>query len=754
MLGNVKIGTKLTSGFLLVSLFSLILGVTGIVFAHTFNFRAKALQGPSNLQSSISAILNKHYQWRHELTETVASGVEFRGALDPTLCAFGKWLSGDDSKTVKDKETLDMLEKIISPHADIHRGAARVVELLKEGKKKEAEDIYKNEVMPKFNEIMAGMTAVCDRQRELMKMHEDILISSSQTAAIVMITLVVVCLLVSVTLGVVLSNSISKPLHATVNMIKEMSKGHLGARLKLNRKDEIGVMAKTMDMFADDLQNVVIGAMKRISAGDLSVEIKPKDNKDEISDTLKNMLESLNVVVGTMRKISEGDLSAEITLKGDKDEISDTLRHTVESLNVVVGVMKKISEGDLSSEIESKNERDVISVALKTTVESLRELIINDGGKVLQAAADKDLSQRLTSSYKGEFARMKNNINTVMQSLDNALMQVSDAVSSVANASNSISDGAQSLAEGSNEQAASLEEVSASLEEMSSMTKQNADISSQASVLASEARNAAGEGDASMKRMADAINKIKHSADNTAKIVRSINDIAFQTNLLALNAAVEAARAGEAGKGFAVVAEEVRNLAMRSADAAKDTADMIDESVMNANDGVRITEEVAGTLSQIVNRTGKVGGLIAEIAAASKEQAHGIEQVNTAVAQMNQVTQQNAANAEESASGAEELSGQALELENLVGTFKLSGNGNAKRQAAADGQSAYTRQRRKRGDHHIRNARAERAPERLLQAAATSGASGASGAGVATAVDPKEIIPLDDDDIEEMLKAV
>jgi len=204
------------------------------------------------------------------------------------------------------------------------------------------------------------------------------------------------------------------------------------------------------------------------------------------------------------------------------------------------------------------------------------------------------------------------------------------------------------------------------------MTKQNAETSNQASVLASEARAAANDGEASMKRMADAIRQIKESADNTAKIINSIDDIASQTNLLALNASVEAARAGDAGKGFAVVAEEVRNLAMRSADAAKSTEDMIAESVKKADGGVKITEEVAKSLEQIVDRISKVGDLIAEIAAASKEQAQGIEQVNTAVANMNQVTQSNAASAEVSASAAEELKSQAAELANMVNAFKIS----------------------------------------------------------------------------------
>jgi len=236
----------------------------------------------------------------------------------------------------------------------------------------------------------------------------------------------------------------------------------------------------------------------------------------------------------------------------------------------------------------------------------------------------------------------------------------------VAAASGQVSSASQSLAEGATEQAAGLEETSSSLEEMSSMTKQNADNAQQASILAAEARKAANTGTEAMGQMNTAIHDIQKSSDETSKIIKVIDEIAFQTNLLALNAAVEAARAGEAGKGFAVVAEEVRNLAMRSAEAAKNTSNMIEESVKNAKNGVDIANEVGKVLGEIVQSVGKTTDLVSEIAAASQEQAQGIDQVNTAVAQMDKVTQQNAANAEESASASEELSSQAESMNDIV----------------------------------------------------------------------------------------
>lgn len=235
-----------------------------------------------------------------------------------------------------------------------------------------------------------------------------------------------------------------------------------------------------------------------------------------------------------------------------------------------------------------------------------------------------------------------------------------------ANAASHVSSSSQILARAASEQAASLEETSSSLEEISSMTKKNAETAQQAAGLAAEAKNSADKGNRAMGRMADAMNGIEKSAGETAKILKTIDEIAFQTNLLALNAAVEAARAGEAGKGFAVVAEEVRNLAMRSAEASRSTASLVEESVQNAKGGVAIASEVGNTLQEINATATKVSTLVAEIAAATREQSTGVEQVNNAVTSMDKVTQTNAAGAEESAAASEELTAQAQKLRDVV----------------------------------------------------------------------------------------
>ena len=325
-------------------------------------------------------------------------------------------------------------------------------------------------------------------------------------------------------------------------------------------------------------------------------------------------------------------------------------------------------------------------------------------------------------------------ISKVIQGLSAGSEQVTSAAGQVSSAS-------QSLAEGASEQASSLEESSAALEEMASMTRQNADNAGKADVLMGTTKKVVGEGAKAVNQVSGAIELIKNSARETAKIIKTIDEIAFQTNLLALNAAVEAARAGEAGKGFAVVAEEVRNLARRAADAAKTTSELIETSQKNADTSVTMVENLTKTFVGIEESSGKVATLVSEIAAASKEQAQGIEQVNTGVAEMDKVVQQNAANAEESASASEELSGQAEELKVMVGELTMIVGGNmSNSQPAAHAARPVARQ--------THQALASHAP-----AAHKSGAKAApkqlAGKAPAKVAHPEEVIPLDDDELSK-----
>jgi methyl-accepting chemotaxis protein len=250
-------------------------------------------------------------------------------------------------------------------------------------------------------------------------------------------------------------------------------------------------------------------------------------------------------------------------------------------------------------------------------------------------------------------------INRIIQHLDEGADQVAEASGEIANAG-------QSLASGASEQAAAIEETSSSLEEMSAMTKQNADNANMANGLMNETNKVVKETNDSMAELTQSMKEISAASEETSKIIKTIDEIAFQTNLLALNAAVEAARAGEAGAGFAVVADEVRNLAMRAAEAAKNTAKLIEDTVGKITHGSEIVNKADENFGQVAENASKVEGLVAELSAASNEQAQGIGQINQAVAEMDKVVQMNAANAEESASAGEEMNAQAVQMKSMV----------------------------------------------------------------------------------------
>jgi len=480
-------------------------------------------------------------------------------------------------------------------------------------------------------------------------------------ATLVMVILLLAGGLFSTVVGLFLTLSITRPMKLGMEMMNELAKGHLGVRLKMDRGDEIGELTRTMDAYADDLQNNVVGLLKKVALGDVSTFIKAKDEKDEISPAMINVHKALNGLIAEVRTLTKAASEGRLGVRGKAENYKGAYKEIIEGMN---------------------NTLDAVVVP------------VNEAGDVLEKVAEKNMTSRVKGDYKGDMDKLKTSINKAVNNLDLSLQQVSVGAEQVASASGQIGSGSQVLAQGASEQASSLEEISSSLQEMTSMTKQNTANAREAKGLSDAARKGSDKGVANMKTLSAAVDKIKKSSDDTAKIVKTIDEIAFQTNLLALNAAVEAARAGDAGKGFAVVAEEVRNLAMRSAEAAKNTSNMIEESVKNAESGVSLNIEVMKNFEEINTQVSKVSEVMAEIATASEQQFHGIEQLNTAVQQMSQLTQQSAANSEESASAAEELSAQAQEMQTMVGSFVVSGEA---------GKPRLT--------HHER---AERKPQKML----------------------------------------
>ena len=340
----------------------------------------------------------------------------------------------------------------------------------------------------------------------------------------------------------------------------------------------------------------------------------------------------------------------------------------VKNLRRGVDFAKTIRLGDLSGRLrmERSDELGEMGKALDEMADGLQ-----GQAKLAEGIAAGDLTREVTlASDKDQLGRA---LMTMTDNLNDILSQINDAAMQVAAGSGEVSDSSQSLSQGATESAASLQEITSSMTQIGAQTKTNAENASTANHLASDARNAAEQGTTDMNRMVQAMDAINESSQAIAKIIKVIDEIAFQTNLLALNAAVEAARAGTHGKGFAVVAEEVRNLAGRSAKAAQETAELIEGSVVKVKHGSDIANETAESLTKIVDGSAKVADLVAEISAASNEQAEGVSQANLGLNQIDQVTQQNTANAEQTASASEELSSQAEQLKQILQRFRLKG---------------------------------------------------------------------------------
>jgi len=446
-------------------------------------------------------------------------------------------------------------------------------------------------------------------------------------------------ILLSFALAYVMSRAIAGPLKEISHVAERLAVGDLTAKVEIRRGDEIGTLADSFRASIDYI-NGLSAAVDALSRNDFSVKIDPKSEQDMLSRNIILTIDALRDLAEETRNLTLAAQAGRLNERGNAKRFQGVYADLIQAINSMLDAMAAP---------------------------------LNEAASALHKIAERDLTARMSGNYQGEYAKIKEALNSAAANLEQALGQVMAGMEQVATASKQIDSGSQTLADGASQQAASLQVVSANLQAMSSMTRQTARNAQEARALAVDADHAVTEGEKGMRELSHAITKIKASADATAKIVKTIDEIAFQTNLLALNAAVEAARAGAAGKGFAVVAEEVRNLAMRSADAAKNTATMIEESVRNAESGVHIQDNVLKSLTQISIKAKKVREVMDEIAAASDQQARGVDQIHGAMERMNRLTQQTAANSEESASTAEELSSQADVTQDLVASFKLGG---------------------------------------------------------------------------------
>ena len=595
-----------------------------------------------------------------------------------------------------------------------------------------------------MNEAVDALTGqLTDDAQEISKANEQ----TATLNTYVVVALAAFSVLLSLALGFAVSGLISQPLRKTSEAARKLAAGETDINLDVRAKDETGVVAQAVQQAALSISAMVQDANLLAEAaadGRLSVRADASRHQGDYRRIVEGFNQTLDLVVGPvnvaadqlgrisrgedlealdveayhgdfraiivslndvrytlMAMLSDVDMLTQATREGRLSARADAERHlgayrgivggvndildaVLNPISEVTSVLQRMANGDLGTRVEGDYVGDHAQIknALNDTLDALQSYVGEISAVVNEMAAG-NLDVSIDADYHGDFAPIKDSLNNIVGSLNEMFAEMAHAAEQVASGTGQVSAGSQALSQGATEQASAIEQLTASVTEIAGQTKENALNATRASDLTATARDQAVAGDGQMKAMQRSMEEINASSASISKIIKVIDDIAFQTNLLALNAAVEAARAGQHGKGFAVVAEEVRSLAARSATAAKETTDLIENSVKKAEQGTKLANETAAALEKIVSGVENATHLVSGIAQASNDQALAVSQVNRGIEQVSQVVQTNSATAEESAATSEELSSQAELLKEMVGRFHLKNTGAPVRQAAA-----------------------------------------------------------------------
>ena len=550
-----SIRARILKGFVIVVIIGAMLGTISVIESQVFTERVKALDAHRAEKAKYTDIIDSHYVWRNNLTDSVLSGCEFEGSLDLDTCPLNTWLNSDECKAITDPVIKEELSKIAEPHLLTHQDAKYIEECVKEGNIVDAQNDLYTTVVPNIGVVIAGLKSIETHYDDMIHAEVGAMESIGDFFAVLSIVIIVAAVIVAMVLAFVIANKISNPLSALSNFMKKAG-----------------------------------------ATGDLTLD--PKD---------------LEIIEG---------------LSQSNDEIGHLIAGSASFVSHVTHIadeLKTVANGDLTVSVEVLSETDTLGVSLR---------------------------------------KMEDNLNDMFQGIHHSADQVSSA-------SRQIAEGSQLLAEGSTDQASQIQELSSSIYDISNKTSHNAAMASSAVELADAIKIKAETGSSQMNEMMNAVRDINNASQDIGKVIKVIDDIAFQTNILALNAAVEAARAGQHGKGFAVVAEEVRNLAAKSAQAAKETSILIQNSIEKAELGSNIADETSESLNKIIESINESNLLVEEIAKSSKEQSHGIAKINSGIDHVSSVVQQNSATAQESAAASQQMSGQSVALEEMIAQFKL-----------------------------------------------------------------------------------
>lgn len=613
-------------------------------------------------------------------------------------------------ETIRSDQGKELLGKLIVAHENYLKAQDAFLLLAREGRREEGANYLINEMRKQQNPYFQAAEAIIKFQTEMMEKSGAEASSMASSSRWQIILLGLLAILLGAVIGYLISRSLLRQLGAepdyAAEAVHKIANGDLAHNLEVKNGDttsllhSLKVMQDSLRSIVAEIKNIVEAAAVR---GDFSVKMTAEGKAGytkELSDLLNRLSnvteDGLKDVSRVAKALAEGDLTQSITKEypGLFGQTAQGVNGTVRALDSIVSDLQFIAlsagQGDFSTRLKlegktgyNKTLSEHMNQLSEVTERGLLDII-----RVAKALAAGDLTQTISKDYPGLFDMTKQNINTTVTNLQRLVTEIKVAVEAINTAAKEIAAGNADLSQRTEEQASSLEETASSMEELTSTVKQNAENAKQANQLALASSTVAEQGGTVVGKVVTTMDSINASSKKIEDIISVIDGIAFQTNILALNAAVEAARAGEQGRGFAVVAGEVRNLAQRSAAAAKEIKSLIGHSVDQVNDGGKLVGEAGETMEEIVTSIKRVTDIMSEITAASVEQSQGIEQVNLAITQMDEVTQQNAALVEEAAAAAESLEEQAQNLQAAVSVFKVNAASASARLALADKTTA------------------------------------------------------------------
>ena len=540
---------------------------------------------------------------------------------------------------------------------------------------------------------------------------------------------------ISFTLAIIFGSSFSKRLVLLSDSAEKIADGDLSMNIATNDRDEIGILSRNITKIANTLGNITTDISKmgaEHKAGNTSATLDVSSYQGgfaqivlSVNSTVESLLDDISMVLELVQSFSRGDFTFTIPpLPGEKaalNQVSDTMRNNLVAINKAIAtlidsansgnlsyrselsdfegdwkkilsglnslmdevekpvhevtmILSEVSKGDFAGKITTpyKGDFGIIKDAINTTTTNL-SAYIHEISDVLNNMANGNLDVGIRTNFLGEFIEIKSAINTISDKFDSVFREFNASAEQVSAGAKQMSEGSLYLAEGANEQTASVGRLNEIISIVNEQIRISASKSKEVDSLSNIAKENAHTGDKAMKNMLSAMDNISQSSENISKIIKVIDEIAFQTNLLALNAAVEAARAGVHGKGFAVVAEEVRSLASRSQKAAKETDELIENSLQAVKDGTELAGSTDKALAEIVEFIDKMSDIITEISSLATEQSSGVTKIVNDLNEVSSVVVRNSASAEESASASEELSGQSEMLQSMIAKFKLKG---------------------------------------------------------------------------------